>query len=55
MNTRIAVYWYFHSYSTGFNCFEGRSINTQALKKKILGYIGLTLIDKKKYNKLKAH
>ena len=47
MTARIAVYWYFHSDSTGFNCFEGRSINTQALKKKILGYIGLTLIDKK--------
>ena len=45
MTARIAVYWYFHSYSTGFNCFEGRSINTQALKKSILGYIGLTLID----------
>ena len=45
MTARIAVYWYFHSYSTGFNCFEGGSINTQALKKSILGCIGLTLID----------
>ena len=47
MTARIAVYWYFHSYSTGFNCFEGSSINTQDLKTKILGYIGLTLIDEK--------
>ena len=47
MTARIAVYWYFHSYPTGFNCFEGSSINTQDLKTKILGYIGLTLIDEK--------
>ena len=43
----MAVYWHFHSYSTGFNCFEGRSINTQDLKTKILGYFGLALIDEK--------
>ena len=47
MTARMAVNWHFHSYSTGFNCFEGRSINTQALKTKILGYIGITLIDEK--------
>ena len=47
MNTRIAVYWYFYSYSTGFNCFEGRSVNVQDPKTKILGHIGLTLIDEK--------
>ena len=54
MTARMAVNWHFHSYSTGFNCFEGRSINTQALRTKILCYIGLTIIDKKKYNKLKG-
>ena len=55
MTARIAVYWYFHSYSTGFNCFEGRSINTQALRTKILCYIGLAIIDEKSITNLKAH